>query len=40
VDGVTLAGVVATVGLLSVVATYIPSARASRLDPVAALRSE
>ena len=39
-DGLTLAGVVLVVGALAVVATYIPSVRASRLDPISALRME
>jgi predicted permease len=39
-DGATLAGVVLVVGTLAVLATFIPSIRASRLDPISALRLE
>jgi putative ABC transport system permease protein len=39
-DGPTLAMVVLVVGLLTALATYLPSVRASRLDPVAALRTD
>lgn len=37
-DGVTLTAVVTIVGVLAVLATVIPSVRASRLDPITALR--
>jgi predicted permease len=39
-DGLTLSGVVLLVGALAVLATFIPSLRASRLDPIAALRTD
>jgi ABC-type antimicrobial peptide transport system permease subunit len=39
-DATTLTGVVIAVGTLAVLATSIPSIRASRLDPIAALRPE
>ena len=39
-DGLTLSGVVLVVGALAVLATFIPSVRASRLDPISALRMD
>jgi len=36
----TYVGVCLVLGLMALVATYIPAARATRLDPMAALRSE
>jgi ABC-type lipoprotein release transport system permease subunit len=38
-DPLTLVTVVVAIATLAVIATYIPSARASRLDPVEALRA-
>jgi ABC-type antimicrobial peptide transport system permease subunit len=39
-DAVTLCAVVAVIGTLAVLATYFPSVRASRLDPIIALRGD
>ncbi|HYI96629.1 MAG TPA: FtsX-like permease family protein, partial [Bryobacteraceae bacterium] len=39
-DPVTLAGAVALLGIVALVATYAPALRASRLDPMNALREE
>ena len=39
-DPMTYVGVCLVLGLMALVATYIPAARATRLDPMAALRSE
>ncbi|HEY2461986.1 MAG TPA: hypothetical protein VGI16_14345 [Candidatus Acidoferrum sp.] len=39
-DGLTLVGVVALVGIVSLVAASVPAWRATRIDPQALLRSE
>jgi ABC-type lipoprotein release transport system permease subunit len=39
-DVATYAGVVAALGLLSLLATYMPARRASRIDPLLVLRQE
>jgi ABC-type lipoprotein release transport system permease subunit len=39
-DGLTLVIVIATMIVVVVAATYLPAARACRLDPVRALRQE
>jgi putative ABC transport system permease protein len=39
-DGATYVGVVAALGVLSLLATYIPARRATRVDPVIVLRQE
>jgi putative ABC transport system permease protein len=39
-DALTYAGVVAALGLLSLLATYVPARRAMRIDPVSLLRQE
>lgn len=39
-DLVTYAGVVTALGLLSLLATYLPARRASRIDPIIVLRQE
>jgi ABC-type antimicrobial peptide transport system permease subunit len=39
-DVVTYAGVVAGLGLLSLLATYVPARRATRIDPLLVLRQE
>ncbi|MGH7448548.1 MAG: hypothetical protein ACRELT_13350, partial [Longimicrobiales bacterium] len=39
-DVLTYAGVVAGLGLLSLLATYMPARRATRIDPLLVLRQE
>jgi ABC-type antimicrobial peptide transport system permease subunit len=39
-DGVTLAGVIALVALVSVAAAGVPAWRATRIDPLVSLRGE
>jgi len=39
-DATTYAGVIAALGLLSLLATYIPAQRSTRIDPLIALREE
>jgi ABC-type antimicrobial peptide transport system permease subunit len=39
-DVVTYAGVVVVLGLLSLLATYVPARRATRIDPLLVLRQE
>jgi ABC-type lipoprotein release transport system permease subunit len=39
-DVVTYAGVVASLGLLSLLATYVPARRATQIDPLLVLRQE
>ncbi len=39
-DGTTLAGVVATIGIVSVAASLVPAIRAARLEPMQVLREE
>jgi ABC-type lipoprotein release transport system permease subunit len=39
-DAVTYTGVVAALGLLSLLATFVPARRAMRLDPLRLLREE
>jgi putative ABC transport system permease protein len=39
-DVLTYTGVVAALGLLSLLATYVPARRATRIDPILVLRQE
>jgi putative ABC transport system permease protein len=39
-DPIVYLGVVALLGFVSLVATYVPASRATKIDPLAALRQE